>query len=123
MSSCATHIAVFCALGLLYLACFGLFQAAQQRATIGLLATSETARFGAKTAACFLLLLSFLLVSQLQSMARAIPIWLGMLSFVGASNLLIAAMIPAQHNRSAVIAALVSLTSGLWLGIKVLIWA
>ncbi|MGD8327143.1 MAG: hypothetical protein PVF65_09520 [Sphingomonadales bacterium] len=121
MISSAIPIGYLCTLGLLYLACFGLFQAAPQRATIDLLMTNRVARLRTKVAACLLLLLSFLLILQLQTVARAIPTWLGMLSLMGGLNLLTAAMMPAQHSRSALMAALVSLSSGVWLSLKALI--
>lgn len=87
---------------LLYVACFGLYQAHPKRATIGFAQASDANRRLLRWSAWSLFALTLIILGGRQGYEIAIPTWLGLLCLVGAANLLISALWPKRHVASGI---------------------
>lgn len=101
---------------ILYVACFGLYQADPKRATIGFAQASDANRRLLRWAAWGAFAITLMLMGNWQGYEIAIPTWLGILCLVGAGNLLVSALWPKRHVTSGIffcMAAIISAAAAL----------
>ncbi|MEL7103801.1 MAG: DUF3325 family protein [Pseudomonadota bacterium] len=98
-------LVVISSLCLLYVACALLYQADERRAAFAQIKESKSMRYGLRSVAAILFLVSLMSMAPLQGWLRGVPIWLGMLSLAFVLGLFVAAQRPGWHAPSAMLAA------------------
>ncbi|MEM7016009.1 MAG: hypothetical protein AAF512_01565, partial [Pseudomonadota bacterium] len=100
------------ATALLYLACVAFYHAHEKRSELSWVKTSSAFRFGMRISAWGLFLVSLYIIGQYLGWARGIPVWLGLLTLMGLSSILIAVLIPKYHVITGSISAGLALITG-----------
>lgn len=97
---------------LLYVACFGLYQAHPKRASIAFAQASDGNRKMLRWASWGLFAATLITLGARQGYELAIPSWLGILCLVGAVNMLISALWPKRHVASGIAFGVTALLTG-----------
>ncbi|MEO0464959.1 MAG: DUF3325 family protein [Pseudomonadota bacterium] len=94
------------AIGLTYLACVLLFQASERRTQLAGVKQSANLQHLMRFGAGGLLILTLCLFALQSGLEFGLPIWLGVLSAAGGLSLLVSALYPRWHLKSAAVVVL-----------------
>lgn len=106
-------LAIISSLCLLYFACALMYQADDRRAVFAQVKESRPLRFGLRSGAAVLLIMSLLIMAPLQGWLRGVPIWLGLFSLAFVLGLFVAAQKTSWHAPSAIVAGSIGVVAGI----------